>query len=34
MREASDRGVGNGRPMTSNEDKKDLKPQNKYNNGY
>jgi hypothetical protein len=30
MREASDRGVGTGRPMMSNEDKKDLKSKNKF----
>jgi hypothetical protein len=34
MREASDCGVGTGRPMMTDEDRKDLKPKNKFNNKY
>jgi hypothetical protein len=32
--DASDRGVGTGRPTMSNEDKKDLKLKNKFNSKY
>jgi hypothetical protein len=34
MGEASNPGVGTGRPMMSNEVNKDLKPKNKCNNKY